>query len=200
MPKDFFGGPGLSTGTSWSGNMASGPAGGMAQAYGTRGADGSVSWNGIGGFGSYTGQGDYYSPPQSMPYPGGWSDPVLSAPYDTPAYTPPAVAPASYTPEQELYTPSYDPLSSVSSLGYTPPAPEMSVFGPRALSYAPDQYNLAAYAGYRSAPYSAGFPGYGQMEDAYAGYYGGGDYTQGSDETDQNYADPFSGQRKGWGY
>ena len=209
MPREYdhsgdFG-PGLSTGSSWSGNMASGPSGGMAQAYGTRGPDGSVSWNGIGGFGSYTGQGDYYSPPQSMPYPGGWSDPVLSQPYDTPAYTPPDITPVSYTPATELptYQPMYDPLTSIS--GASMMAPEYSVFGPRVRpsTQPASQWDLAGYAGYQSSPYSnglhPGFPGYGQMNDAYADYYNGGTYSQGSDEYDNSYSDPFNGQ-KGWGY
>lgn len=208
MPREYdhdgdFG-PGLSTGSSWSGNMASGPSGGMAQAYGTRGPDGSVSWAGIGGNPSYSGFGDYYSPQQSMPYPGGWADPVLSQPYTTPTYTPPDITPVSYTPADELptYQPVYDPLTSIS--GASMMAPEYSVFGPRALSYTPDKFNLAAYGGYRSGPYPAGnmqgFPGYGQMNDAYADYYNGGTYSQGSDEYDNGSADPFNGQRGQWGY
>lgn len=115
MPRDYGGGPGLKTGSSWGGTMASGNAGGFADAYGTRNRDGSVSWNGINGNGSYTGYGDYYSAgiPRQAYNPQGASVVPTAVVNPVPKPKPimhPVVRPAvPAMPASKFYGPKYGP-------------------------------------------------------------------------------------------
>lgn len=185
MPKDYGGGPGLKTGSSWGGTMASGPSGGMAQAYGTRMGDGRVSWNGINGNPSYTGYGDYYS--AGIPRA---ASQTYQAPVKRPTYKP--VKPVTvvnpkpqvhhvqpnFVAPSKFYGPNYGPNPMPQNWDVTVPGGQgVTGIGP----------------GWASAGTANGVSG-GGYRDPYGGRFGM------SQQGPQGSADPFGGNRNGWGY
>jgi hypothetical protein len=125
-------GTGLTTGGTWYGNSAFGPAGGMAQGYATRGPGGQYgNFRGLGGqplAGGFTNERGFpgVQPPRSvsgqrMPFPGGYVPPVLSASIPPPAAVPPVARPPVARPFVGIPRPVMPP-----QVNFNPSLPQYS--------------------------------------------------------------------------